>query len=490
MSAIMTVNKDAVPPLIAHVVHRFDTGGLENGMVNLLNNLPEDRYGHAVVCLDGYTDYAQRVRRPDVRFFALGKKPGKDLGIYRRLRRVLRELRPAIVHTRNLSALEGQFVAASAGVPGRIHGEHGRDVFDLRGENVKYNLLRAAAKPLVHRYIAVSRDLAQWLHTTVGVPPARIAQIYNGVDTGRFVPRTDGARRFGPEGFAGPSHFVIGTVGRMAEVKDHASLIEAFRLLLERRPALKEKLRLAVIGDGPTHGHCRQLVADNGLAELAWLPGERDDIPELMRGFDVFVLPSLGEGISNTILEAMACGLPVVATRVGGNPELVDSGVTGLLVPPGAPEALAETLGALVADRKQFFRAYGAAGRRKVEKSFSIEAMVRTYLEVYDRVALERGVSPRNLSDPTTIGRADVPAAGGAAPPPAGQESEAIRQAEPPGSDVAIPSPPYAATGAPVAGSADAPPGVPEECIEADPRADPDYRRDSRRVRTGFRSGR
>jgi sugar transferase (PEP-CTERM/EpsH1 system associated) len=370
-------------PLIAHVVHRFDVGGLENGIVNLLNHIPADRYRHAVICLETFTDYRQRIRRSDVSFHALHKRPGKDPGLYLRLWRVLRQLRPDLVHTRNLSALEGQLVAAAAGVRARVHGEHGRDVFDLHGANRKYNLLRRALRPLVGRYIAVSKDLADWLVATVGVAPGRVEQIYNGVDTERFHPRAEGFRAVGPGGFFTGTETLIGTVGRMVGVKDHLTLVRAFVALVANDAAMRRRARLIVVGDGPVRAECFALLAEAGVDRLAWLPGERDDVPDLLRTFDVFALPSLGEGISNTILEAMATGLPVVATRVGGNPELVEEGVTGMLVPAGSPAALADALRAYIQD-PALARQHGANARRRVEERFSIDAMVAGYLGVYD----------------------------------------------------------------------------------------------------------
>jgi sugar transferase (PEP-CTERM/EpsH1 system associated) len=377
-------------PLIAHVVHHFDVGGLENGMVNLINRIPGQRYRHAVICLQGFSDYSRRITQPGVDFYALDKRPGKDLGVYRRLARLLRELRPDIVHTRNLSALEGQFVAAWCGVPARVHGEHGRDVFDLHGQNRKYNLLRKLARPLVHRYIALSRDLERWLTDTVGVSPQRIVQIYNGVDIARFEPRRGPRGEFGPPGFAGAEQLVIGSVGRMAEVKDFPTLVRAFLAVLARRPDLRARLRLVIIGEGVSKVTCQSLADEAGAAELVWFPGERGDVAELMRGFDLFVLPSLGEGISNTILEAMATGLPVVATDVGGNPELVESGTTGRLLTPSDVEGLAQAL-LVYADDPQQLRTQGAAGRIRVETRFSMDAMVRGYLGVYDEV-----LAPKN----------------------------------------------------------------------------------------------
>ena len=148
-------------PLVAHVVYRFDTGGLENGIVNLINHMPTSAYRHLVVALtEVVPGFARRIERDDVKFIALHKPPGHGAKLYPQLFRLFREQRPAIVHTRNLAALECQVPAALAGVPVRIHGEHGRDVGDLDGTRWRYQWLRRAYRPFVHKYVALSRDLA------------------------------------------------------------------------------------------------------------------------------------------------------------------------------------------------------------------------------------------------------------------------------------------------------------------------------------------
>ena len=379
------VDNAAPPPLIAHLVAHFAVGGLENGMVNLLNQIPPTRYRHAVISLGGYTEYAQRIVNPAVKFYALNKRPGKDLAVHWRLAKLLRQLKPAIAHTRNLSALECQFVAAAAGVRARVHGEHGRDVFDLHGKNGKYNLLRKAVRPLVTRYITVSKDLEHWLVETVGVAPTRITQIYNGVNIARFKPHEGNRVRLGPPGFMRGSEFVVGSVGRMAEVKDFPTLIRAFIKLVKLVPNGRERLRLVIVGDGPTRAQCEELVRSKKAEQLIWLAGESEDVPEMLRAFDLFALPSLGEGISNTILEAMASGLPVIATHVGGNPELIEEGVTGLLVPPAQPDAMAQALLKYLENPLRI-EIQGRTARLRVETRFSLEAMTQDYLGVYDGV--------------------------------------------------------------------------------------------------------
>jgi len=373
------------PPLVVHIIHSLGTGGLENGLVNIINRTPPDRYRHAIVCLTESGEFARRITAPGVEVIALHKRPGHDLGLYWRVWKTLRRLRPAIVHTRNLSTLEMQFVAALLPGVKRVHGEHGRDVFDLDGSNRKYNLLRKAARRVVQRYIAVSKDLERWLIDTVGVPATRVRQIYNGVDQQRFRPREGDRRALTPPGFLPADAVVVGTVGRLAEVKNQLSLLRAIYQVLQTQPQLAARLRLIVVGDGPMAGQVAQSVKDLGLERLAWLPGDRHDIPQLLQCMDVFALPSLGEGISNTVLEAMASGLPVIATRVGGNPELVEDGWNGRLVPVADDEALARAIVDVALDAEQRI-AMGDRALERVRASFDWKRTVGEYLDVYDRL--------------------------------------------------------------------------------------------------------
>jgi sugar transferase (PEP-CTERM/EpsH1 system associated) len=388
-------SKNGQSPLVAHIIQRLAVGGLENGVVNLINHMPEDRYRHAIICLADTTDYSRRIKKKDVAVFALDQRQGHDLGVHSRLLKLLRRLRPAIVHTRNLAALEFQAIAALAGVRGRIHGEHGRDMYDLDGTNRKYNLLRKAVRPFVQHYTAVSIDLARWLVDTIGVRPDRVTQIYNGVATDKFRPRERAYGRFGPDGFLTPNSFVIGTVGRMEPVKDQITLTRAFIQLVRASPEAHERLRLMMIGDGWLRLPAIEVLRNAQIEDLAWLPGERDDVPELMRSMDLFVLPSLREGISNTILEAMATGLPVVATRVGGNPELVEAGNTGELVSHSDPLAMAGAIDSYFRAPEKGFD-HGKRGRNIVETKFSMEAMVTGYLKTYDTLLHAKSIPVAN----------------------------------------------------------------------------------------------
>jgi sugar transferase (PEP-CTERM/EpsH1 system associated) len=366
-------------PLVAHVVFSLDYGGLENGVVNVVNGLPESTCRHAIIALTEVADFRSRIRRGDVIVQALGKRPGKDPAAYLRLFRLLRTLRPAIVHTRNLSTLEAALVASLAGVPRRIHGEHGWDVFDPDGTSRKYRALRRALSPVIDRFVAVSRELEAWLTGAVGIRPAKVQRICNGVDTTRFRPAGERLRALLPERFPADA-VVVGTVTRFSAIKDPLAVVRAF--LEARRAAGAVPLRLVMIGDGALRTEALTLLQDARASEAAWLPGSRDDIPELLRELDLFVLGSRREGISNTLLEAMATGLPVLATATGGNLELVEEGVTGRLVRPGDTGELAAALVAYARDGT--LRAdHGAAARRRAEQEYSLQRMLHDYDALY-----------------------------------------------------------------------------------------------------------
>lgn len=386
-------------PLVLHIVHRFATGGLENGVVNLINRMPAQDYRHAVLALTEVTDFCQRVTRDDVGFIALHKPAGQGAKVYRPLTALLRQLKPAVVHTRNLGPLEMQLPAAWCGVPLRVHGEHGRELNDLDGSNRKLQWLRRLYAPFVHRYIALSRDLERYLVDRVGIAAGRVTQIYNGVDAARFRPAGDLPAPIADCPFDASAHWLVGTVGRMQGVKHQTLLARAFVRALELAPAMRERARLALIGDGPLRAECAAILAAGRATDLAWLPGECSGVAELLRGLSCFVLPSLAEGVANTILEAMATGLPVIATAVGGNVELVRDGQTGLLVPSDDVEAMAAALLRLYHDAPTA-QAMGQAGRQDVDRHYGLDAMVAAYHRVYDAHASTRTGSRASAPTP------------------------------------------------------------------------------------------
>jgi glycosyltransferase involved in cell wall biosynthesis len=214
----------------------------------------------------------------------------------------------------------------------------------------------------------------------IGFPRSAITTIRNGVELPRFAAadRRDGRRKLG----LSDAEVVIGTVGRLVPVKDHATLLEAISRVIQAGLMC----RAVIVGDGPLQADLEQRVSALGLKDRVILTGGRSDVPDMLAALDVFVLSSTSEGLSNVIQEAMTVGLPVVATRVGGAAELVTPEVTGLLVPPSNAAALADALLRLGAD-PALRDSFGRAGRARAEQEFTLAAMVRAYEDLYVTLA-------------------------------------------------------------------------------------------------------
>jgi sugar transferase (PEP-CTERM/EpsH1 system associated) len=354
---------------------------MENGVVNVIN-ATHDQVRHTVVTMTGLGPLSQRLPA-SVAVQCIGKRAGVDLGAVFRLSQLLRRLRPDVVHSRNWGAFDTVVAARLAGLGTVVHGEHGREAADPQGLDPRRNRLRRILAPLVSRFVTVSFDLRRWLIATVRIPVHKVVTIHNGVDANRFSPGdpTEAREALGLPAAA----TVVGTIGRLDPVKDQASLITAFAGLAGSGSSHV----LAVVGEGPSRPALENEIRGRGLSDRVRLFGERRDVPTVLRALDVFVLPSRAEGMSNTILEAMATGLPVVATQVGGTPELVEPDVTGRLVPPGDPNALGAALRAYV-DDPYLRRLQGKAGRERVLQHFSLDRMAQAHVGLYNSLCRAR----------------------------------------------------------------------------------------------------
>lgn len=362
---------------VVHVVYSFSVGGLENVIVQLINRLPVERFEHVLVSLTGFGEFAQRIRQPGVRLIALDKGPGHAVPLYPKIWRLFRQLKPDVVHTCNLAALEVVPLAWAAGVPLRVHAEHGWDAHDPQGKNPKYQRLRRIYKPFVSHYVSVSKDLDDYLAKAIGVPAHRRSLVANGVDTDVFTPVTNPAL---PEGcpFTPREHWLLGTVGRLQTVKNQPFLARAFVRLLAMHPEARQRVRLVMVGDGPLRAEVERILIEAGVQHLAWLPGARQDVAAILQCLDCFVLPSLTEGTSCTLQEAMATGLPTVATAVGGTPDLLQDGCTGQLVQPGDVDGMAQALWMYMND-SPLAKQHGSLARQHALQRFALAGMISRY---------------------------------------------------------------------------------------------------------------
>ncbi len=366
---------------IVHVVYSFSVGGLENVIVQLINRLPADQFEHVVLSLTTISDFKDRITQPGVRFIELHKPPGHAVPLYPRIYKLLRELKPDVVHTCNLAALEITPLAWLARVPRRIHAEHGWDAHDPSGLNMRYRRLRRIYRPFVTHFVAVSQDLYAYLAQAIGVPEKRRSLIPNGVDTDQFRP-PEGPKHAVPGCPFDPArHLLIGTVGRLQTVKNQPLLARAFVRLLSEHPALADRARLVIVGEGPLRAEVESVLSQAHRSHLAWLPGARSDVADVLRMLSVFVLPSQTEGTSCTLQEAMSSGLPVIATAVGGTPDLLGNG-PGRLVPPDDVNALVQAMHEMLVD-KTVRDAAGRQARERATQQFGIDALTRSYNQLF-----------------------------------------------------------------------------------------------------------
>jgi glycosyltransferase involved in cell wall biosynthesis len=358
---------------VVHVVRQMDVGGMEKLLVEFARHADRDRFDLRFVSLTTRGPVAGEIEACGWPVTALGEPGGLRPALPFRLAGLFGRWRADVVHTHNTAPLlYGAPAARLVRVPGVIHTRHGQHFRAGRRQATAFRL----ASHLADRVVCVSADSAR-LSAREGVARGQLRTVWNGIDLARFAYR-------GPCP-GGPAVMVA----RLSPEKDAATLLRAAALVVRHRP----DFRLEIAGTGTCLPDLRRLAGELGLDGCVRFLGEVRDVPALLERAGLFVLPSLSEGVSLTLLEAMARGLPVVATRVGGTPEVVADGETGFLVPAAAPEQLAERITALL-DRPDVGRAMGAAGRRRVEEAFSAAAMVGQYERIYDWV-LRRAVATR-----------------------------------------------------------------------------------------------
>ena len=358
---------------VLHISHSLRTGGLERIVWDLASGGGEHGFRCEAAVLAEEGAVGRSLRASGVVCHRLGKRPGLDWRVVWRLAGLVRRRAIDLLHAHNEGA------GLYAGLAGRlvrrpvVTTRHG-----LSFGGSRYNRwLRRAAGLLSSRTVCVGRSVLELAREQDRLPPSRLRLIYNGVDTARFRPDPQARRRVRRELGLGDEPVLI-SVGRLAPEKDQGLLLLAAAVL--------EGVTLLVVGEGPLRPRLERLAAELGVGERVRFLGERDDVEHLLAAAEVFVLSSRSEGVPKAVLEAMAAGLPVVATAVGGVPEVVVPGGTGLLVPGGRGEELVRAVAELLAHPARA-RAMGRAGRRRVEERFSLEAMLAAYAALYRELA-------------------------------------------------------------------------------------------------------
>ena len=375
------------PPALCYVVNSLNPGGTEKLVVEMSCAFSRE-YNVEVICLDEPGTWAGELRAKGVPVYALWRQSGLDLSMATRLSRHFSRQNASIVHAHQCTAW---FYSALARLwtpgPRLLLEEHGR--FYPEVENRARVLVnRLLIRKLTHRFVAVSRDIAARLQRYEGLDADEIEVIYNGVTPARILTPNERAAMRAGLGFS-HADFVVGTVGRFDPIKNLPLLIESLDAAVPEVPAIRGLL----IGDGPVFAQLQDSLQRHGLENRVCLTGYRSDARLLAQCLDLFVLTSFSEGTSMALLEAMAAGVPVAVTEVGGNPEVVLNNETGWTVPSGSVGEFTQVI--IEAAREPLRRRQmGVAGRRRFESHYSMSNMLDSYRELYESLLSAQRQAP------------------------------------------------------------------------------------------------
>jgi glycosyltransferase involved in cell wall biosynthesis len=380
---------------VVYLAHTFKVGGAEEMVLNLVRHLPLERFEPYVCCIQEPGPIGEEIARTGTPVAALGLTPGvRHPFAVAGIRRYLQEAKPAIVHTFLLTAsLYGRLAAILA----RVRVVVGTEVNIYEKKRRAHIWAERLLMSGTDCVIASAASVKTFYERQVHADPSKVTVIYNAVDFNQLritVSRSELRRTLDIPGDA----IVAGTIARLTEQKGHQYLIRA----LSETPGL-EKLHLLLIGDGELRGDLERAVGERGLRERVHFLGARRDLGNLLGAIDLFVLPSLWEGLPLSLVLAMGAGLPVVSTTVAGVPEVVIDGETGLLVPPGDAASLGAAVLRLVTDRAEAEQ-IGRTGRMSVLPRFGIETYVNSIVGLYDRLLAESDASSGRRRSASGVG--------------------------------------------------------------------------------------
>lgn len=370
---------------VLHVFDRLDVGGTEKTVLKLIRGLNPERFDHYICTLRG--------SRPEAETWTAGVtvvdagRPGAQLQFnVPRLVGTMRRLRPDVVHSRNWGGIEAVIAARLAGVPFVIHSEHGYELEDSLGIPFHRRLFRNISYHCADRVVTVSSELRDYHARQAWWSPERIQVLRNGVNTQAFRQQPVLRREVRGRLHIPTDAFVVGSVGRLIKLKDYDTLLLAAARLIPEFP----HLYVLLVGHGPEMTHLQELARQTPkLRGRVLLPGVVANPAEMLNAMDVFVLPSLVEGMSNTLLEAMATAVPVVASRTGGNPEVIGDSRCGCLFSPGDASGLVDQLRKLVTE-PDLRLAYALFGQKRAAEQFGLQRMLDQYDTLYRQGAVKR----------------------------------------------------------------------------------------------------
>ncbi len=369
---------------VAHLIYKLNAGGAENGIINLCNTIDTNQFIPYIITFKPDGELTFKLNQSKTKLIELNKRNGNDPRLIYWLYKIFKKENIHIVHTHAWGTLvEGILSAKLARVHVIIHGEHG--TIEQRKRNI---IVQRYFWNLTDCIISISSSLKKRLIDTIGFKDTeKIIPVVNGVDTEKFYPVEDKNKCRKQLGLP-ENAFIIGTVGRLVPVKDQKTLIKTLAIL---KKDIKNII-CVIVGDGPLYNELKEFARALYVEKSVYFPGVRKDINTVMSSFDVFTLTSLSEGISNTILEAMACGLPIVATKVGGTVEIIKHEENGILVPPQQPEILAEKIKLLI-DNHELIKKYSNTARQWAVEKFSLKKITKQYESIYLKYLKKGGLS-------------------------------------------------------------------------------------------------
>lgn len=351
---------------------------MERGLLNIVNYGDQDRFQHVIMCLTEAGEFARQIRSPSCKVIEFHKKPGNDFGLSSRIAKAVREYKIAILHARGWpTLLETALAARLAGVDATIYGFHGKTVSELAGLGALRRFAQAVALRSYDRVVTLNRSMREDLAAEAYFPERKIDVIANGVDHEVFKPYNDHANLRARLGLP-LDRFIVGNIARLDPVKNHQLLLR----MLTRFPAGGTRPFLLLVGEGETRPFLEKQILEMRLHEDVCLYGYSNNTADLLNCMDLYVQPSYYEGFSNTVLEAMAVGLPVVATDVGGTRDLIEEGKEGFFVKPDDDEQLSRLVHKIRC-AQNVSTALGRHARARVLKQFSIKTMTARYESLY-----------------------------------------------------------------------------------------------------------
>lgn len=368
---------------IAHVVYSFGAGGIENGIVNLINMMDTSKFFHFICCLTTSGEFSQRLQTNNFHITELNKKPGNDWTLPFKLKNFYQKNNIDVIHLRGWPTLiEGIIGAKLAGLRNTIYSFHGKTYREIKSPNHIRDFTEGLTARRVKQILTLSEPMRDDLCKRLALQRKNVAIIHNGVDIVKFSSK-EKRETIRKNYTIASDEILIGSAGRLDPVKNFPSLIKAYKLVSRKHP----KTKLMIVGDGEEYAALSKLVKDEGLVEGVIFTRYRRNVADYLAAMDIYVQPSIYEGFSNTIIEAMAAKLPVLATQTGGNDFLFQGEENNFLFLPTDVQVLSEKLISLI-DSPEATTRIGESNFQKVTKNYSLQQMAKNYSDLYLNIAL------------------------------------------------------------------------------------------------------